>query len=102
MTLAAGSRFIAGLKAARERQPAPSRDDAAETVTSERRSVQPQPPGPSTGKRLSLDMPTLPVLVDGRVARLLLPPQVRVVFDDGQTMEVPTSCITADETGDSA
>jgi len=98
-TLAAGSHFIAGLKASGAQEQAPRSEGGAETVAGEPRSAPAPRRGLSAGERVSVDARTLPVLVDGRAGLMLLPLKVRVVFDDGQTAEVASSSVMTDQAG---
>ena len=94
-TLAAGSRFIAELKA-----PDPEPVQAEWVGQGQPPIGDREPPGPSSLDRQPAEEPgvaSLPVLVDGRPARLPLAALVRVLFEDGHCEEVSASRIRVEE-----
>lgn len=94
-TLAAGSHFIAELRGSSRAQ-APVEGAVPRNNPSEDR----EPPRPSLLDRQPSEAagaPSLPVLVDGRPARLPLAALVTVFFEDGRSEEVPASRIRIEE-----
>ncbi len=103
VTLAEGGRFIAGLKASETLPDARLRDvPALSDGQGAERAAPSRPVRAGAGLRsmFETEVPPQPRLLDavrvtvgGRTGRLILPEQVRVVFDDGEEIEAPIADI---------
>ncbi|WP_068075014.1 ParB/RepB/Spo0J family partition protein [Novosphingobium lentum] len=93
VTLAEGTKFVASLKAPVAVQDVPARTEAPSAP------IEPRPAkGAGRGGRSSTPTQASPVkvMVGSRPARLVLPERVRVVFDDGDEIEVASIDLSFD------